>query len=55
MLNKVEYYLEHEAERKAIAENGYRRICEEHTLAHRVGEMVEVLKKNNWVGRISYE
>jgi spore maturation protein CgeB len=28
---KVDYYLEHEEERKQIADNGYRRVCENYT------------------------
>lgn len=41
---KVEYYLEHEEERKRIAYNGYKKVKEHHTYMHRVREMLRVLK-----------
>ena len=40
MLNKIEYYLSHEKERKEIAANGLRRTMEDHTYEHRVKEML---------------
>ena len=39
MLNKINYYLNHEAERLQIAENGCRKIKEKHTFMHRIKEM----------------
>lgn len=44
LLSKVEYYLTHEEERLAIAENGYRKVCEEHSIVGRIREMVEVVR-----------
>lgn len=41
---KVEYYLTHEDERKAIAENGYRKVKSQHTYSKRVDEMVRILE-----------
>lgn len=43
MLNKVDYYLEHEKERKEIAENGMRKVRTEHTMKKRIETIVEVL------------
>ena len=44
LVAKVEYYLKHEKERREIAQNGYQRVCEEHTIVHRIREMIEVLR-----------
>lgn len=46
-LKKAGYYLEHEDERRTIAENGYRKICAHHTYDHRIAEMFEILKREN--------
>ena len=46
-LKKAGYYLEHEDERRTIAENGYRKICAHHTYDHRIAEMFESLKREN--------
>lgn len=43
LLNKIEYYLTHEEERAQIAENGHRKIVENHTYEHRVEEMLSYL------------
>lgn len=40
MLNKIKYYLEHEDERKMIAENGCRKVREEHTYTQRLSEII---------------
>ena len=40
MLNKIKYYLEHEDERKMIAENGCRKVREEHTYTLRLSEII---------------
>jgi len=44
LLNKAEYYLTHEEERLTIAENGYRKVCEEHSIEMRIREMVESVR-----------
>lgn len=44
LLSKAEYYLTHEEERLAIAENGYQKVCEEHSLEMRIREMIEVVR-----------
>ena len=41
----VQYYLRHDAERKAIADAGQQRTLQEHTYAHRVRELVENVRK----------
>ena len=40
MLTKIEYYLKHEDERKAIAQNGFERTATNHTYKHRIEEMI---------------
>lgn len=40
LADKCAYYLEHEDERKQIALNGYRKVCEQHTYPHRIKEML---------------
>lgn len=45
LLCKTEYYLTHEEERLEIAENGYRKVCEEHSIVGRIREMVELLRE----------
>lgn len=44
LLSKAEYYLTHEEERLTIAENGYRKVCEGHSLARRVRIIIGVLE-----------
>lgn len=39
---KVEYYLEHEEERKQIAENGYRKVCEGFTYNITIKEILDM-------------
>ncbi len=41
-LQKVDYYLRHEEERKAIARNGHDKVAAGHTYRHRVREMLAV-------------
>ena len=41
LLQKVDYYLRHEDERAAIAENGHARTASRHTYRHRVREMLD--------------
>lgn len=43
LLEKTEYYLSYEVQRKEIAENGYENICMNHTLVHRIREIVSVV------------
>lgn len=43
LLYKVDYYLEHEEERKQIALNGYRKMQENHTYKHRVKVILEMV------------
>ena len=44
LLEKCDYYLTHEEERIKIAENGYKRICNDHTFDHRVQTILGFLK-----------
>lgn len=41
--NKVSYYLEHEDERKRIAQNGYEKVKEYHTYEKRVQQILEII------------
>ena len=45
LLEKCQYYLTHEEERKQIAENGYRKVKEFHSLEQRLAEMMDLLWK----------
>ena len=40
---KTAYYLTHEQERRQIAENGYRKVCEHHTYQNRIETMLETI------------
>ena len=40
LLQKIDYYLEHEDERAAIAKNGHDKVAAAHTFRHRVQEML---------------
>jgi spore maturation protein CgeB len=39
LVDKIRYYLQHEKERREIAEAGYRRILKEHTYVHRFAQL----------------
>ena len=41
LLMKIEYYLEHEGERKQIAKNGYEKVKEYHSYDMRLTEMLK--------------
>ena len=43
MMDKIDYYLTHEKERKEIAENGYRKTLENYTYEHRIKQILEVV------------
>ena len=43
LLYKIDYYLNHEEERKRIAGNGHDKVKQLHTFWHRVGEMLEII------------
>ena len=42
-VEKVEYYVNHETERKRIAENGYRKVCEGFSFERQVGKIFKVV------------
>ena len=44
ILDKIEYYLSHEDERKAIAKNGHDKVKKEHTFDVRVKQIIELVK-----------
>jgi spore maturation protein CgeB len=41
----IEYYLEHDKEREAIAKAGQQRTLKEHTFYHRMQELLEIVRK----------
>jgi spore maturation protein CgeB len=43
LLNKVEYYLNHDDERRQIALNGYQKVKSYHTYEHRILEMLQTI------------
>lgn len=43
LIEKCEYYLDNNEERKAIAENGLNRIIENHTYVHRAREILDII------------
>ena len=45
LIRKIEYFLAHEDERREIAAAGQRRTLDEHTYAHRMRELVEILSR----------
>lgn len=44
LLDKISYYLEHDDERRRIAEAGYMEVCEKHTVLHRVMSMIRAMQ-----------
>jgi len=44
---KIKYYLDHEDERKRIAERGFIEVLEKHTYQHRVKSILDILQKEN--------
>lgn len=47
LLKKVEYYLSHDKERMEIAQNGYRKMRENHTMQSRAEEMLRVVVESS--------
>jgi len=45
--NKIDYYLIHEEERRAIAERGRKKVLEKHTYQHRIKQMLETIISGN--------
>ena len=43
LMEKIGYYLEYEEERRAIAQNGYEKVCAEHTYEQRLQEILDVV------------
>lgn len=48
LCEKAGYYLSHEDERRAIAENGYRKVKEHHNYIERINTMLEMIEKNSF-------
>ena len=44
LLAKVEYYLQHEKERQAIARRGWKKVCEEYSYEKRVAQIMELIQ-----------
>lgn len=47
LLNKIEYYLSHDDERKAIAQNGYNKVKQLHTYDNRMKDLFEFMETLN--------
>ena len=47
LVEKSVYYLEHDDEREAIAQNGYKKICEEDSVLHRVMAMIKIIMETH--------
>ena len=45
LVDKCAYYLAHDDERRQIALNGYRKVCEQHTYMHRVKQMIAAITR----------
>ena len=46
MLQKADYYLNHEEERKAIAQSGYEKVKKYHSYEQRVEKILEVIQQD---------
>lgn len=46
---KVRYYLEHDDERRAIAQRAYERVLKEHTYEHRAQEVIRLLQDKKFI------
>lgn len=46
LVMKVDFYLEHEEERKQIARNGYEKVKANHTYRHRIQSILELVKES---------
>lgn len=45
LVRKTDYYLQHEEERKKIAQNGYEKVRQSHSYRQRMGQMFEILEQ----------
>lgn len=45
LLDKIQYYIDHDAERREIAAAGQRRTLSEHLFSHRITKLVELLRQ----------
>jgi len=45
LIDKIRYYLSHDAERKRVALNGYRRVIEDHRFSSRMKQMGDLVKQ----------
>lgn len=43
LIDKCTYYLSHDEQREKIAQNGYKKVCEDHTYYHRIAGMLKSL------------
>lgn len=48
LIDKIRYYLRHEDERKIIAQNGYARTIQDHTMDKRLSDLFDLIGLKNW-------
>ena len=44
LIEKADYYLQHDEERARIAANGYRKVKEQHTYEHRLAQIISIIQ-----------
>lgn len=47
LINKIDYYLKHDDERKTIANNAYNKITKEHTFEVRIRQIIDIVRSKN--------
>ena len=52
LIDKLQYYLDHDEERQTIALNGYCRAMQDHRIRHRLHQLVELIQRG--MGRIGW-
>ncbi|WP_026662616.1 CgeB family protein [Butyrivibrio proteoclasticus] len=43
LMDKIDYFLSHDEERKSIAENGYKKVARDHTYEQRLSEIIDIV------------
>ncbi len=48
LMDKIDYYLKHDDERKAIAANAHDKVVREHTFDVRIGQIIDIVRSRKW-------